>query len=95
MFAMSVSLLNPHAIIDTIGVIGTSSLTYNGIDKMVFTATTIIVSWSWFLSLAIAGKLVGSFDKEGKFLRMLNKISAVIIWGVAIYIAFQLYTMLK
>ena len=27
-FALSVSLLNPHAILDTIGVIGTSSLAY-------------------------------------------------------------------
>ena len=33
MFAMSVSLLNPHAILDTIGVIGTSSLVYSGYEK--------------------------------------------------------------
>ncbi|MBM7609760.1 L-lysine exporter family protein LysE/ArgO [Lysinibacillus composti] len=32
-FAASVSLLNPHAIMDTIGVIGTSSLVYAGVDK--------------------------------------------------------------
>ena len=34
-FAMSVSLLNPHAIMDTIGVIGTNAAIYGGVDKMV------------------------------------------------------------
>ncbi|SPT92137.1 aminoacid related metabolite efflux transporter [Bacillus subtilis] len=33
-FAAAVSLLNPHAILDTIGVIGTSSLQYSGLEKM-------------------------------------------------------------
>lgn len=35
-FAMSVSLLNPHAVLDTMGVIGTSSLQYEGADKIDF-----------------------------------------------------------
>ncbi|WP_066306802.1 LysE/ArgO family amino acid transporter [Bacillus sp. FJAT-29814] len=91
MFAMSVSLLNPHAILDTIGVIGTSSIGYTGSEKVGFTIACIVVSWLWFLGLAIAGKIVGNFDSEGKFLRMLNKVSAIIIWGVAVYIAIQLY----
>jgi L-lysine exporter family protein LysE/ArgO len=91
MFAMSVSLLNPHAILDTIGVIGTSSLGYNGSEKVAFTFACIGVSWLWFLGLAIAGKIVGDFDSEGKFLQMLNKVSAIIIWGVAVYIAIQLF----
>ncbi|MBB5323742.1 L-lysine exporter family protein LysE/ArgO [Anoxybacillus tepidamans] len=94
MFALSVSLLNPHAILDTVGVIGTSSLSYNGLDKVVFTIATISVSWIWFLCLAIAGRIVGNFDTKGTLLKMINKLSALIIWGVALYIAVQLYKML-
>lgn len=90
MFALSVSLLNPHAILDTIGVIGTSSLSYTGIEKVAFTVACMIVSWLWFLGLAIVGKKVGQLDSEGKFLKIINKLSAVIIWAVAIYIAIQL-----
>ncbi len=93
MFAMSVSLLNPHAIIDTIGVIGTSSLSYAGAEKFLFTIACIVVSWIWFLGLAIVGKIVGNFDTEGKILKVLNKVSAMIIWGVALYIAVQMYNM--
>ncbi|MNI65961.1 Arginine exporter protein ArgO [compost metagenome] len=94
MFAMSVSLLNPHAILDTVGVIGTSSLNYQGSAKVAFSLACIIVSWMWFFGLALAGKIVGSFDNDGKFMRIVNKISALIIWSVAIYIGFQLYRLL-
>ncbi|KYZ77839.1 lysine transporter LysE [Anaerosporomusa subterranea] len=90
-FAMSVSLFNPHAILDTIGVIGTSSLNYAGSEKVAFTAACIFVSWLWFLSLAVVGKIVGNFDSEGKILKRINKVSAIIIWTVAVYIAIQLY----
>lgn len=90
MFALSVSLLNPHAILDTIGVIGTSSLSYAGNEKAMFAGACIVTSWLWFLGLAIAGRLIGNLDQEGKLLRLINKCSAVMIWGVAIYLIVQL-----
>ncbi|MCY7484650.1 MULTISPECIES: LysE/ArgO family amino acid transporter [Paenibacillus] len=90
LFALSVSLLNPHAILDTIGVIGTSSLSYTGNEKLVFTAACVVVSWCWFFALAIAGKVVGKLDSNGRLIRNINKISAIIIWAVAIYILKQL-----
>ncbi|MGC5324300.1 LysE/ArgO family amino acid transporter [Brevibacillus sp. SYSU BS000544] len=91
MFALSVSLLNPHAILDTIGVIGTSSLAYSQLPaKIAFTLTCIGVSWIWFLSLAYAGKLVGQLGNSDAFIVLLNKVSAVIMWGSAIYLVSQL-----
>ncbi|MFB3168062.1 LysE/ArgO family amino acid transporter [Neobacillus sp. 179-C4.2 HS] len=89
-FAASVSLLNPHAIMDTIGVIGTSSLTYTGIEKAIFTIVCIFVSWLWFFGLSIVGRLVGKLDHSGKFIITLNKISAVIMWGTAVYLLLSL-----
>jgi len=86
LFALSVSLLNPHAIFDTIGVIGTSSLAYDGIQKMFFSAACIAVSWIWFFGLGIVGRLTGKLDKSGIFLIVLNKISALVMWGTAFYI---------
>lgn len=93
MFAMSVSLLNPHAIMDTIGVIGTSSLVYSGNEKIVFTVATVVVSWIWFFGVAFAGKKVGEIDSNGNLMTIINKISAIIIWAVAIYITYQLFQM--
>ncbi|RBP94747.1 L-lysine exporter family protein LysE/ArgO [Cytobacillus firmus] len=94
-FAASVSLLNPHAIMDTIGVIGTSSLAYTGYEKWVFTVACIMISWIWFFSLAISGRKIGQFDKNGQFLKHMNQASALIIWAMAIYMGYQVYSLLR
>lgn len=88
-FAASVSLLNPHAILDTIGIIGTNSIQYVGSEKWAFTLTTVTVSWLWFISLALAGRMLGKVDSSGTLISSLNKISGVIIWGVALYMLKQ------
>ncbi|WP_415409903.1 LysE/ArgO family amino acid transporter [Staphylococcus agnetis] len=85
-FALSVSLLNPHAIMDTIGVIGTSAALYTGSEKIIFTLATITVSWLWFITLALLGRFVGHVDRTGKFIIILNKCSSIIIIVVAIII---------
>jgi len=90
MFAASVSLLNPHAIMDTIGVIGTSSLSYSGSAKITFMVVCILVSWLWFFGLSIVGRLIGRLDASGRFILILNKISAIIMWGTAIYLMISL-----
>lgn len=89
-FALSVSLLNPHAIMDTIGVIGTSAAIYEGVEKVVFSIATVLVSWVWFFILAIVGKIIGYVDKTGKYILVLNKCSAIIIIIVALMILKQL-----
>lgn len=91
LFAASVSLFNPHAIMDTIGLIGTSSLVYSGVDKWIFSIACILVSWVWFFSLAITGKKIGQIDTNGKLLKRINQISAFIIWGMAVYLGSQLF----
>lgn len=88
LFAASVSLLNPHAILDTVGVIGTSSLQYAGADRVWFTAACIAVSILWFFSLAAAGHWVGRLNPN--FLPMLNRVSALVMWGSAVYLAVSL-----
>lgn len=89
-FAASVSLLNPHAILDTIGVIGTSSLQYGDSSKLLFTAACILVSWLWFFSLALAGRVAGTLDSSGRLLGLLGKFSAMFIWGAALYLGYSL-----
>lgn len=90
-FAASVSLLNPHAIMDTVGVIGTGSLAYSGMEKLVFALAAILVSWIWFTGLAAAGRMTGRLDQSGLLIRSLNKISALMIWGAAVYLVFSLF----
>ena len=86
LFAASVSLLNPHAIMDTVGVIGTSSIRYEGEEKVIFTVTAILVSWIWFFAISYIGRITGKIDKSGKVLLILNKISALVMWAAAGYL---------
>ena len=90
-FAASVSIFNPHAILDTVGVIGTNSLDFDGFEKLSYTLGCMIVSVVWFFGLALAGRTLHRLDSSGKLMLMLNKLSALIIWGVAIYLAVHLY----
>jgi L-lysine exporter family protein LysE/ArgO len=83
-YTLMISLLNPHAILDTIGVIGTSSLSYQGYERWAFTAACLTVSWCWFFSLALVGRFVGLKDKSGRLIRYLNKISALVMWAAAL-----------
>jgi L-lysine exporter family protein LysE/ArgO len=88
-FTLAVSLLNPHAILDTIGVIGTSALAYTGNYKVAFTVACILNSWLWFLLLAGVGRLIGTVEAVRVWL---NRASAVVMWASAIYLVSGLFT---
>lgn len=90
-YALSVSLLNPHALLDTVGVIGTNSMQYTGAERWAFAAATAGVSWMWFLSLAAAGRVLGRLDSSGRVIRLLNTASALLIWAIAVYMGVQLW----
>lgn len=89
-FALSVSLLNPHAFLDTFGVIGTNSLLYDGDALWMFTLAAILVSWLYFFLLAFAGGFIRRIDKDYRFRKLINKISAATIFGIAVYMILQL-----
>ena len=89
-FAASVSLLNPHAVLDSVAVIGTNSLHFIGTDKWLFTFACILVSVCWFVGLSLIGRLFKQKESNHTALKWLNKFSALTIWAVAIYIAKQM-----
>lgn len=86
LFALSVSLLNPHAILDIVGVIGTSALKYVGAEQLLFTLACIVVSWLWFFGLMLSGAVMKKLDRTGSLLKAFNKCSALFIWATAIYL---------
>ncbi|MDY7220933.1 LysE/ArgO family amino acid transporter [Halalkalibacterium halodurans] len=88
-FALTVSLLNPHALLDTLGIIGTNSLLYEAADKWSFTCGTIVVSWLYFCLLAWIGRWFGQLQAIQKYVTYLNRLSALLIWGLAFLMIFQ------
>ncbi|EFM12867.1 Lysine exporter protein (LYSE/YGGA) [Paenibacillus curdlanolyticus YK9] len=86
-FTISISLLNPHAIMDTLLVIGTASLHYEGGAKWMFLIACIAVSWSWFIGLLFIGRMLARLGGTARWARYANKGSAFLLWGSALYIA--------
>ena len=82
-FSASVSLLNPHALLDTIGVIGTYSLQFSIKEKYAFSFGCILISLFWFILLSFAGRCVKQLDNSGAILIKLNQASAIVMWFIA------------
>lgn len=89
-FALSVSLLNPHAILDTVGVIGTNAVKYNGQEQWYFLCACIFVSWLWFFSLMLTGTMLKRMHISSEIFKIFNKLSALFIWGTALYLLVSL-----
>lgn len=53
---------------------------------MAFALACIIVSWIWFFGLGVTGRMIGKLDQNGRILIIFNKISALVMWGTAIYL---------
>jgi L-lysine exporter family protein LysE/ArgO len=86
LLALAFSLLNPHAILDTIGVIGTSSLAYAGGARSAYACACIGVSWVWFAGLALAGR---GLESVTHLRRVLGRVSAVAMWASAAYLGWM------
>ena len=91
-FCASVSILNPHAILDTVAVIGVNAVLFKGSAHTAFTVACILISWLWFLSLALFGKWISRFT-QFKFYQ--DRISALVIWFSALNLLYRLFEMLR
>lgn len=56
--AASVSLLNPHAVLDTVGVLGAVAATHSGSGRLAFALGTVLASLVWFSFLGGAASAV-------------------------------------
>ncbi|MDQ3403929.1 MAG: LysE family transporter [Actinomycetota bacterium] len=54
----SVSVLNPHAVLDVVGVLGVAIASQSPEHRSVFAAGTVSASWVWFLVLALSASLL-------------------------------------
>lgn len=92
-YSLSVSLLNPHAIMDTVVVIGGGAAAYPVWDeKAAYAVAAIWVSWLWFLFLSLAGRGIRNARRDTRILLWLNRASALIMWTLAVAYAAQLFT---
>ncbi|WP_053960761.1 LysE/ArgO family amino acid transporter [Sulfobacillus thermosulfidooxidans] len=88
--SLSVSLLNPHAVMDTVVILGGQASLYRLEDvRWAFSMGAILVSWLWFMGLALFGRVLIS-RKRQHVRPLLGKISALLMWFIAVQTLWQL-----
>jgi len=82
--ALAVSVLNPHAWLDTVVLVGGIAGQYPPGERVFFTAGAMLASLTWFLSLAYgAGFLAPVFARPSAW-RVLDSAVGLIMWGIAL-----------
>ena len=90
--AVTASLFNPHAIVDTVGVLGAAIAAQSVAGRTAFTAGTISASWLWFALLAIASAALRGVLTPRRRL-WFDRISGIVLCGFAVAMAVQFIRM--
>lgn len=86
--ALGFSLLNPHAYLDTVVLLGTVASRHIGAERVAFTLGASLASAAWFFALAYgAGRLVPLFQRPVAW-HLLDVLIAAIVWGLAVRLLF-------
>ncbi|WP_323001210.1 LysE/ArgO family amino acid transporter [Denitromonas sp.] len=81
--AAGFSLLNPHAYLDTVVLIGAVGATQLEAARPVFTAGAIAASFSWFVLLGYGARLMAPLFRRPVAWRVLDSIVALTLWSIA------------
>lgn len=84
----AVSLLNPHAVLDTVGVLGAAIAAQAAASRAVFAAGAVAASWIWFLLLASAATGLRKFmTKERRV--WFDRASGLVLLVFAAWLAYE------
>lgn len=90
--AAAFSLLNPHALLDTVVLIGGASAGLSGGGRRAFLAGTLLASWTWFFGLALlAGRLAGLM-RSPRAWQVLDVLIGVMMCGIAAGLVLGLFS---
>jgi L-lysine exporter family protein LysE/ArgO len=84
--ALSVSMLNPHAILDTVVMLGTLANSY-GADKWVFAAGAVTGSALWFLTLGLGVRALAPWLDTPRTWRIVDLAVGVVMVAIAARLA--------
>jgi L-lysine exporter family protein LysE/ArgO len=84
---LGVTWLNPHFYLDTVILLGSIGNQF-GSDKWWFAAGGIIGSFIWFFSIGFGAKAASGLMKKPVFWKILDSIIAVVMFSIAILLAF-------
>lgn len=81
--ALGVSLLNPHALLDTVVLIGGLSGRLEPSGRFSFGVGAVLASACWFYSLGLGGRLLAPVLRRPAAWRVLDVLVGLTMWGLA------------
>ena len=85
--ALGLTFLNPHVYLDTVILLGSIGNTF-GEDKWVFAFGAASASLIWFFSIGFGARAASGLMKKPVFWKILDSIIAVVMFSIAILLAF-------
>lgn len=86
--AVSFSLLNPHAFLDTVVLLGSLAGQYPGISRLAFAAGAMAASLAWFYGIGYGARLIAPLFRKPQAWRMLDIMVGFTMWVIAFRLAF-------
>lgn len=87
--ALAFSLLNPHAILDTVVVIGSVGAQVPAGERWWFGGGAMAASLAWFFGLAYGATRLTPLFRKRRAARTLDVFVGVIMWGIAISLIWE------
>jgi L-lysine exporter family protein LysE/ArgO len=81
--ALGVSLLNPHALLDTMVLIGGLAARLGGPERLAFGLGAAAASACWFFTLSLGGRLLAPWLARPKVWRALDGLVCLTMWALA------------
>ncbi|MCR4378355.1 MAG: LysE/ArgO family amino acid transporter [Rhodospirillales bacterium] len=81
--ALAFSLLNPHALLDTVVLLGSISGQYAWDARVWFLTGAMIASFTWFFTLAFAAGYLAPLFRKPNTWRILDGLIGCVMWAIA------------
>lgn len=84
---LAVSLLNPHAFLDTVVMLGSMSGQHPGPGRYLFGLGAMTASLAWFASLGLGGRVLAPLFRRPVTWRVLDGLVCATMWTIALALA--------
>lgn len=89
--ALALTFLNPHVYLDTVILLGSIGIQF-GPDKWFFATGASVASILWFTTVGYGAKAASRLMSKPVFWRILDSVIAVIMFGIALTLAFYRFS---
>ena len=93
--ALAVTFLNPHAIFDTVVLVGTLTLQFQGMDKIAFMLGAVMGSTLWFYGLAWLGQRMAPFLSRPEVWRVIDGVIVFVMLSLSGTLGFDAWRQVK